>query len=114
MNCSSPFQMAKDVKIFESSHQRSKKAILLDGGDSRVRRAGIRQHPIGVLHSGFRVLIKENQIKNAILVDGVFYLATSNGLEPSTSSVTGWRANRLHHEAMWCEQLSSNKRNYSR
>ena len=33
-------------------------------------------------------------------MDGVFYLATSNGLEPSTSSVTGWRANRLHHEAM--------------
>ncbi len=32
------------------------------------------------------------------------YLATSNGLEPSTSSVTGWRANRLHHEAMRSEQ----------
>ena len=28
-----------------------------------------------------------------------FYLATRNGLEPSTSSVTGWRANRLHHRA---------------
>ena len=28
------------------------------------------------------------------------FLATSNGLEPSTSSVTGWRANRLHHEAI--------------
>ena len=27
------------------------------------------------------------------------YLATRNGLEPSTSSVTGWRANRLHHRA---------------
>ena len=26
-------------------------------------------------------------------------LATRNGLEPSTSSVTGWRANRLHHRA---------------
>ena len=39
-------------------------------------------------------------------MDGVFYLATSNGLEPSTSSVTGWRANRLHHEAMFfSEQL---------
>ena len=55
-----------------------------------------------------------SQIKNAIRMDGVFYLATSNGLEPSTSSVTGWRANRLHHEAMWCEQCGSNKRNYSR
>ena len=29
------------------------------------------------------------------------YLATRNGLEPSTSSVTGWRANRLHHEAIY-------------
>ena len=27
------------------------------------------------------------------------YMATRNGLEPSTSSVTGWRANRLHHRA---------------
>ena len=27
-------------------------------------------------------------------------LATRNGLEPSTSSVTGWRANRLHHRAI--------------
>ena len=31
---------------------------------------------------------------------GVLYLATPNGLEPSTSSVTGWRANRLHHRAI--------------
>ena len=32
------------------------------------------------------------------------YLATRNGLEPSTSSVTGWRANRLHHRAkLWWE-----------
>ena len=46
-----------------------------------------------------RVLYEIIQIKNTILLDGVFYLATSNGLEPSTSSVTGWRANRLHHEA---------------
>ena len=28
-----------------------------------------------------------------------FKMATRNGLEPSTSSVTGWRANRLHHRA---------------
>ena len=28
-------------------------------------------------------------------------LATRNGLEPSTSSVTGWRANRLHHRAVF-------------
>ena len=29
------------------------------------------------------------------------YMATPNGLEPSTSSVTGWRANRLHHRAKY-------------
>ena len=38
-------------------------------------------------------------------------MATSNGLEPSTSSVTGWRANRLHHEAMW---HLPNKKYYTR
>ena len=31
----------------------------------------------------------------------MLYLATRNGLEPSTSSVTGWRANRLHHRAKY-------------
>ncbi len=30
-------------------------------------------------------------------------MATPNGLEPSTSSVTGWRANRLHHRAMFIQ-----------
>ena len=30
------------------------------------------------------------------------FMATRNGLEPSTSSVTGWRANRLHHRAKLC------------
>ncbi len=29
------------------------------------------------------------------------FMATRNGLEPSTSSVTGWRANRLHHRAKY-------------
>ena len=39
----------------------------------------------------------------------MLYLATRNGLEPSTSSVTGWRANRLHHRARWWwEQQGSN------
>ena len=36
-------------------------------------------------------------------------MATPHGLEPSTSSVTGWRDKRLHHEAMWWwEQQRSN------
>ena len=37
--------------------------------------------------------------KKEVVPQDDFFLATSNGLEPSTSSVTGWRANRLHHEA---------------
>ena len=28
-------------------------------------------------------------------------MATRKGLEPSTSGVTGWRANRLHHRAKY-------------
>ena len=35
-------------------------------------------------------------------------MATPNGLEPSTSSVTGWRANRLHHEARCCHRKPCN------
>ena len=41
--------------------------------------------------------------------DALLKMATRNGLEPSTSSVTGWRANRLHHRARWWwEQQGSN------
>ena len=46
------------------------------------------------------------QKRKAIQMDGFSFLATPNGLEPSTSSVTGWRANRLHHRAIFSsEQL---------
>ena len=66
----------------------------------------------GVAFRWFESLSREQKIK-AIHLDGFYFLATSNGLEPSTSSVTGWRANRLHHEAI-CKQCCSNKRNYTR
>ena len=39
------------------------------------------------------------------------FMATPNGLEPSTSSVTGWRANRLHHRA---KEYSLNSWHYNK
>ncbi len=41
----------------------------------------------------------QRHIERSIRSTLMLYLATRNGLEPSTSSVTGWRANRLHHRA---------------
>ena len=39
-------------------------------------------------------------------------MATRKGLEPSTSSVTGWHSNRLNYRAVWYkiwwEQQGSN------
>ena len=51
----------------------------------------------------------QRHIEQSIKLCSDALLATRNGLEPSTSSVTGWRANRLHHRAIfWWEQQGSN------
>ena len=62
--------------------------------DSMMGKVSPRTESVAIY---FRVLI--DITKKEVIPKDDFFLATSNGLEPSTSSVTGWRANRLHHEA---------------
>ena len=41
-------------------------------------------------------------------------MATRNGLEPSTSSVTGWRSNQLNYRAIYCMVMRKPQNFYGR
>ena len=43
-----------------------------------------------------------------ITSDFTLHMATSKGLEPSTSSVTGWRSTLLNYEAKWLRRWDLN------
>ena len=45
--------------------------------------------------------LQRHVVQKKFCTDAFIKMATRNGLEPSTSSVTGWRANRLHHRARY-------------
>ena len=59
-------------------------------------------------------LVITNDVLYHLSYSSIFYaadfhlrhnLATVKGLEPSTSSVTGWRTNRLYYTAIWLASL---------
>ena len=64
------------------------------------RRVCLVQIPFPCVPKSFMpcTFILQNEKSQAQITE-LAILATRNGLEPSTSSVTGWRANRLHHRA---------------
>ena len=70
--------------------------------------------PRNAVGSTGRCLVGNDRIDAGVLADqtGPMFspktVATPNGLEPSTSSVTGWRANRLHHGARCCHRKPCN------
>ena len=59
---------------------------------------------------GFFESVRYHNIKTHHPDGWCVFMATPNGLEPSTSSVTGWRANRLHHRAMWWNGLDYSRK----
>ena len=51
-------------------------------------------------------LIRYSEISPALRSTNHKQMATPRGLEPLTSSVTGWRANHLHHGAKWIQAVT--------
>ena len=72
---------------------------------SYTRRKWCLRSELNQRHADFQSAALPTELQRHILDQSELwskFVATPNGLEPSTSSVTGWRANRLHHRAIIC------------
>ena len=76
----------------------SKKNFLGASGRNRTTDTGIFS-PL-LYRLSYRGIQELNFLKNACIITSIFLLATRRGLEPLTSSVTGWRTNQLYYRAV--------------